>query len=64
MLRRTLLASLRCDKSLIVFTRVWNDLDTVLKSTIQGIGQNGGEARGQKIDIKLQVALRIQAVNH
>jgi hypothetical protein len=39
-------------------------LNTVLKSTIQSVGESNGEARNQKIDIKLQVPLGIQTVNH
>jgi len=62
--RNDLLAGLCRDKSLIVLTRVRNDLHAVLESAIQSVGKSGGETHCQKIDIELQVPLRIQAVNH
>jgi hypothetical protein len=58
------LTSLCRGKPLIILTRMRNNLNTVLKSTIQSVGEGNGEARNQKVDIKLQVPLRIQTVNH
>jgi hypothetical protein len=61
---RILLAGLCRYKSLIVVTGVWNHLHTVLQSSIESIGKSGGKIHGEKIDIELQVPLRIQTVNH
>jgi len=41
-----ILAGLRGDKALIVVSRVGNDLHTVLKSTIQSVGESNGKAGG------------------
>ena len=59
-----ILAGLCGYKTLIILTSVWNHLHAVLQSTIQSIGESGGEIHGEKVDIKLQVPLRIQTVNY
>lgn len=40
-----------------------NDWDAVLQGAVQSIGESDGEFRGEKIDIQLQVPLRVEATN-
>jgi hypothetical protein len=69
-----LLARLGGNETLIILTwklltwklLTWkrNDLDRVLKSAVQSIGESDGEFRSQKIDIQLKIARRVKPVNH
>jgi hypothetical protein len=47
------LAGLRSNEFLTTLIRARNDLHGILKNTVQGIGECGGETRRQKVDIKL-----------
>ena len=57
------LSRLGCNESFALICE-GDYLHGVLKGPIEGIGQSCGKCRGQKIDIQLQVALRIEAVHH
>ncbi len=50
-------------RSPVVLTRARNHLHSVLKSTVERIGESNGKIRSQKIDIKLQIPVRIEPVN-
>jgi hypothetical protein len=55
--------SLRGNKSFILIG-AWNDLHGVLKDAVEGIRECDGKDRSQKINIQLEITLRIQAMDH
>jgi hypothetical protein len=40
-----------------------DDLDSMRESAIEGVCKGDGKCRGEKVDIELQIALGIEAVN-
>lgn len=40
-----------------------DDLDGVREGAVEGVGEGDGKCRGEKVDVKLQVALGVDAVN-
>ena len=55
---------MRGNESLIILSWAGNDLYCVLESAVEGIGESDWENRSQKIDIQLQVTLRVESSDY